>query len=76
MVEYAARVSKEVTGSEDVPIYMSGSYNDVPCSDLRSEQQQISFLGDIDCDEIYMDLYKGWIDKDKLNSRQKLLRLK
>ena len=77
IVEYASKIAKEVTGSDDVPIYMSGSYNDVPCSDLEQTEQQISFLGDIDCDDIYMDLYSGWIDKIELaNKKLTLLKLK
>ena len=76
MVEYASRVSRDVTGNDDTPIYMSSSYNDVPCDDLARHIETISFLGDIDNDNIYMDLYKGWIDKDKFTSSQELLKLK
>lgn len=76
IVEYAANVAKEVTGKDDVNIYMGGDYNDVPCNDLPKSSQQVSFLGDIDCDNIYMDLYKGWIDKDKFTNVVNLFRLK
>lgn len=76
IVQYAENVSKEVTGEENTPIYMSGSYNDVPCSDLQRHRENISFLGDIDCDEIYMDLYGGWVKKDKFTGEHVLLKLK
>lgn len=76
IVEYAARVSKEVTGSEDVPIYMSGSFNDVPCKDLKIHEQKVSFLGDIDCEDIYMDLYNGWVNKEDVTAKLPLLKLK
>lgn len=76
IVEYAANVAKEVTGKDDVNIYMGGDYNDVPCNDLPKSSQQVSFLGDIDCDDIYMDLYKGWIDKDKFTNVVNLFKLK
>lgn len=76
IVQYAANVSKEVTGGENTPIFMSSSYNDVPCHDLPRKNETISFLGDIDCDNIYMDLYNGWVDKDEFTSEQELLRLK
>lgn len=76
IVEYAANVAKEVTGKDDVNIYMGGDYNDVPCNDLPKSSQQVSFLGDIDCDNIYMDLYKGWIDKDKFTNVVNLFKLK
>ena len=72
---YAARVAKDVTGADNTPIYMSSSYNDVPISDLKSSTQEVSFLGDIDCDQIYMDLYKGWVDKKDLTRKVGLLKV-
>ena len=65
MVEYASNVAKGVTGSDDVPIYMSNQYNDVPTSDLSSSRENVLFMGDVNRDDIYMDLYKGWIDKEE-----------
>lgn len=76
MAEYAAKVAKEVTGKDDTPIYMSDNFNDVSTADLKSEYQDIEFLGDISADKIYMDLYGGWIPKDRLKSAHKLLRLR
>ena len=76
IVEYASNVTKAVTGRDDVNIYMSGSYNDVPCSDLPVENQQVSFLGDLDTDNIYMDLYKGWVEKSEFTKVVELLKLK
>jgi|GEM_PF-6995131 len=75
ITQYAANVSKEVTGKDDTPIYMSSHYNDVPCIDLPAAEQNIRFTGNIDCDEIYMDLYDGWIEKDKLSNRKNILKL-
>lgn len=76
MVEFASRVSKEVTGSDDISIYMSGSFNDVPCKDLKIHEQKVSFLGDIDCEDIYMDLYGGWVNKEDVTAKLPLLKLK
>jgi len=76
ITEYAANISREVTGTENTSIFMSSSYNDVPCNDLPRYTENISFLGNIDCDDIYMDLYKGWVNKDEFVSKQELLRLK
>ena len=76
MTEYAARIAQEVTGEEYTPIYMSSSYNDVPWQDLPSKQETVSFLGDIDCDDIYMDLYGGWVDTDDLIQELSLYQLK
>jgi hypothetical protein len=76
ITQYASNVSKEVTGSEEVPIYMSSHYNDVPYEDLPRHRENITFLGDIDCDEIYMDLYDGWVEKSDFSQKQELLKLK
>ena len=77
MAQYASRVAEEVTGNENTPVYMSNKYNDVPTDDLKSEKQEIKFLGEIDTDEIYMDLYNGWINgKEQLNTETNVLRLK
>jgi len=76
MAEYAALISKDVTGEEYTPVYMSKSYNDVPWNDLSSKKETISFLGEIDCDDIYMDLYGGWVDSDNLNQKLTFYQLK
>jgi hypothetical protein len=76
ITQYASNVSKEVTNSDDVPIYMSSFYNDVPYGDLPRHIENIAFLGDIDCDEIYMDLYDGWVEKSDFSNNQALLKLK
>ena len=77
ITQYAANVSKEVTGRDDISIYMSAQYNDVPYEDLDEVKQIINFVGDIDCDEIYMDLYGGKVQKQKLFGwHHSLLKLK
>ena len=48
-------------------------------NDLDTTSQKISFLGDIgldDEDEIYMDLYNGWVGKSELSKTVSMLRLK
>ena len=75
ILQYAKNIVKEVNGSKNTKIYMSGSYNDVPCEDLRSTKQLIKFLGETECDEIYMDAYDGWVDKSQYKSKLKLLKL-
>lgn len=76
MAEFAKRVSKNVTGKDDIKIYMSDKYNDVPCNDLESHTEKITFLGDTECDEIYMDLYDGWVNKKQYTKEVKLLEIK
>ncbi len=76
ITRYAANIAKEMAGRDDIPVYMSSHYNDVPCSDLPVSSQKVSFLGDVDCDEIYMDLYNGWTDKSDFQDTVELLKLK
>ena len=65
--EYASKISKDITGRDDTPVYMSNSYNDVPVpSENKRTADVVTFLGEVDGDEIYMDLYKGWVDTDDL----------
>ena len=79
MAEYAQRVSKDITGKDNTPVYMSGHYNDVPIEDLEKHTipAKVHFIGDFSRDDIYMDLFDGDIDKDELdNHRVMLLKLK
>lgn len=62
MANYAARVAKAMTGRDDIPIFMSGNYNDVPTNDLSSIREEIQVLGECNRGNIYLDLYGGWQD--------------
>lgn len=75
IVEYAINLNKAVTGDENTPIYMSAKYNDVPCNDLNPTTKRVSFLGNLSCENIYMDLYNGWVNTSQLNQQLKLLKL-
>jgi len=59
---------------------MSEQYNDVEWQDLPKECKTVSLLGNIDCDEIYMDLYGGTVSKnpfsDQVTKYCTLLKLK
>jgi len=60
ITKYAARVAKQVTGKNDTPVYMSGSYNDVPIGDLDTTEELVTLVGDCNRNKIYMDLFGGW----------------
>ena len=48
----------------------------IPYLDLDYHNEtQITFLSDIDCDEIYMDAFSGWTDKGFFTDKVKLLKL-
>ncbi len=66
IIDYAKNIIKETTNRVDIPIYISKKFNDIYCSDLPSKEKTISFVGEIDCNEVYMDLFGGWIRKNNL----------
>ena len=80
ITKYADNVVKEVTGKSDVPIYISSHWNDVDVKDLPKSRDIVSFIGDIDCDEIYLDLYHDGdcneVSKKNLTRDNELLQLK
>ena len=76
ITKYAINVIKEITNGINIPIYMSKKFNDIYCSDLPTEEKTILFAGEIDCNEIYMDLFDGWISKKNLAKNCTLLALK
>ena len=58
---------------------MGTSYNDVPINDLTATSENVSFLGDVGIeasDEIYMDLYGGWVEKFGFSNELTLLKLR
>ena len=65
MTEYASKIAKDVTGTDEVPIYIGGQFNDVLIGDLPTSTEKVQFIGDVNREDIYMDLYTDWIDKDE-----------
>ena len=64
--EYCKNLNKIVAKDENLPIYLGGSYNDVPTYDLEEfEDKHITLLGKVDTNMTYLDAFKGWIT-DKL----------
>lgn len=63
IVEFARKTLKEVTGHDDIKIYMGKNYNDIPDKDLTKVKKNMTFVGDISSDKIYMDLYDGDVRK-------------
>ena len=76
IIQYADNIFKAVSGQENTEIYMGASYNDIPTSDLPVYNNKISFIGKLDCEELYLDVYSGWINTNELDGQRKLLRLK
>ena len=76
IAEYASKIAKDVTGDDKTKIYMSGAYNDVEWEDLNSHKESVTFIGDIDTDKIYMDLFGGTTWKSEFTRDCKLYKLR
>lgn len=68
LIDYSKKIAKSVIGDDNFKIYLGTSYNDIDCSDLLEQETKVEFLGDISTDSIYLDGYKGWINREDLNS--------
>ena len=68
ITEYAANVAKSVTGRDDVNIYLSENYNDVPCDDLPKVDSSVKLVGKTNASRIYLDLYGGATDSADLEA--------
>ena len=62
--EYASKIAKKVTG-KDIDVYLGAEFNDIYVADLTGQSKNLKFLGDFDCVELYMDLFKGLAQKHK-----------
>ncbi len=74
--EYASNIANDVTGKNNVPVYIGGNHNDVSINDLLKKSEYISLIGDIDTEDIYLDLYNGWVSHDDFYKRVDLYKLK
>lgn len=60
--EYVENINRDICPNQDIPIYMGGLYNDVPCEDLETQEGEfVTVLGKVLPDEVYLDSFKGWI---------------
>ncbi len=78
LTDYASKIAEDVTGSKDIPVYLGPDYNDIPYEDLPKHVEEVTFLGDIDCDEIYMDAFGAsadWTNKADFTQKVELLKL-
>lgn len=57
LVEYISKLTEDISERKEVPIYLSPNYNDIYCDDLQTRNIKMSFLGDIDRFDIYLDMY-------------------
>ena len=76
IVNYAHSVAKDVTGNPEVEVYLGSSINDIS-SEYDNEDKEISFIGDISEDFIYLDAYdSSVVEKHNLKDTCWLQRLR
>lgn len=74
ITQYAINISKEITGNEYTPIYLGTQFNDIKIFD-KTEEQRIKFLGELDCERIYLDAFEGWKNTFALDKKVWLYKL-
>lgn len=73
---YAKNLNKEVTGNDDIPVYIGDNYNDVPTYDLETiEDEFITFAGKLEAEEIYLDAFNGLINSNNIRKNVTLKKL-
>lgn len=74
--EYCKNLNKIVAKDENLPIYLGGSYNDVPTYDLEEiEDKHITLLGKVDTNMTYLDAFKGWVTDKEIQGNIPLLKV-
>ena len=76
ITDYAQRGANEITHQDYTPIFVSPNFNDLPCDNMSMEEHAVSFIGDIDCKNIYLDLFGGLTDTNMLNDTCMMIRLR
>jgi len=72
--EYAQNYLRETTGRDDISIYLGANNNDVVKADTFISKN-IKFLGELNCNDIYLDVYNGWIKTKNLSKEVNLEKL-
>jgi len=75
ITEYATKIAKDITGKNNTNIYLGTSFNDIPTEHIIEETKQLRPIVTSD-EEIYMDVFDGWIDTKSLPEEIKVFRLK
>lgn len=74
ITQYASNICKEITGKDYTPIYLGAQFNDIKIFD-KTEEERIKFLGELDCERIYLDAFEGWKNTFALDKKLKLYKL-
>lgn len=66
VIQYAKNLALYSSNGKYDRVILGKSFNDIPTGDLSAVSGRIGFIGDISCNDIYLDLYKGWVSKSRL----------
>lgn len=68
IINFAKTVANEVTNKKDTEIILGTRANKIPVKDLSAKHEIFNILGNINCHEIYLDLYAGRIVPNRQNT--------
>ncbi len=74
ITQYASNICKEITNKDYTPIYLGTAYNDVKIYG-KAVEEKIKFLGELDCERIYLDAFEGWKNTFALDKKLNLYKL-
>ena len=57
IVEYVSRLTEDISGKNDIQIYLGANYNDINCDDLVKKQVKMSLLGKVSKFLVYLDMF-------------------
>ena len=57
IVEYVSRLTEDISGKNDIQIYLGANYNDINCDDLVKKQVKMSLLGEVNKFLVYLDMF-------------------
>ena len=66
IIQYAKNLALYTSNGKYDKVVLGKSFNDIPTNDLVAKTNRVSFIGDISCSDIYLDLYKGWVNPSRL----------
>ena len=74
ITQYASNICKEITGKDYTTIYLGTQFNDIKIFD-KTVEERIKFLGELDCERIYLDAFEGWKNTFALDKKLNLYKL-
>ena len=76
IADFAKQTAVNVSGNKDIEVYLGTEANDVVTNDIKPVTKSIKVLGEAISEEVYLDVFGGWKEKEKLQGNRKLIQLR